>query len=270
MYSITLWQSLFSKKPAYEKSWSLETLASALSKPRIRPDDKKKLPLWAPSRLVAPEQRQISPSGGYRLKANVESLSCLVLDYDEGETIDHAKEVWQKYTFILYTSYNHTKKHHKFRVVLPLASPVLAKNWPGVWGWAQVFSGLKIDEKCKDPLRIYYLPCIGDDSNFLLHEAKMLDLSHVRYDPPKYRTPPIVAGAIPTENPAWREAIGIQAGGRRVSDRIRDIVCPQCGRKEVWWLINPTTWTGAACNRRNSCGWAGSILQTIGVNSVSR
>ena len=266
MYSMTLWKGLYEKKPTYELTWNFETLCRALSKPRPRPKDKKYLPLWSPNRFVPVEQRVLSDIGSVRLKENVESLSCLVLDYDEGETIEEAKKKWEKYTFILYTSFNHSKKLDKFRVVLPLLKPVLAKNWLAAWRWAELHSGLTIDTKCKDPNRLYFFPCNPapeEPSHFYVNQAKTIDLSHLRYEPPPPRVVPRFAGAIQTEDPAWRESVGLLAGGRRVSDRIRGITCPKCGRKEVWWLIRPDSWSGACCNRRNSCGWAGGILQAI-------
>jgi len=255
MLDVCLWRSLFDNRPSHVRNWSFSTLCDALSKPRARPDDKKKLPLWSPTLFKA---------GAIRRKENVQVLSCLVLDHDDGETIESACKKWEKYTYILHTSYQHTDQAHRFRLVFPFQTPVDGKHWPAVWRWAEVMSGKTIDISCKNQDRLYFLPCVGEDFRFIVNEAKLLDLSHLRYNPPVLRIPPRLPGVVPDYDPSWREQVGLQAGGRRVSDRIRDIVCPKCGRKEVWWLINPESWKGACCNRRNSCGWAGGILQAIG------
>lgn len=50
-------------------------------------------------------------------------------------------------------------------------------------------------------------------------------------------------------------------GARINGDRARDVLCPSCGRRSVWWYVSMTghTFGGAACKHRNSCGWAGHL-----------
>ena len=63
---------------------------------------------------------QIRPLG-----ANVDRLSCIQLDYDDGKTIDEfVTEFDGKFRFALYTSYNYGfKPNDRFRVIIPLESP---------------------------------------------------------------------------------------------------------------------------------------------------
>lgn len=71
------------------------------------------------------------------------------------------------------------------------------------------------------------------------------------------------AGARVPLTTSQREAAGTMAGGRRTGASIRGVMCPSCGRRSVWWYLNPEghTWSGAACKHRESCGWAGGIRQ---------
>ena len=63
------------------------------------------------------------------------------------------------------------------------------------------------------------------------------------------------------EDPSARELIGERLHGRRKGDRIVRAECPACGRKSVWWYIDPGGHTNrsASCEHRNSCGWGGSL-----------
>lgn len=57
---------------------------------------------------------------------NVVSVSCLVLDYDDGITIEEVQEQLVGLMHIGYTSYSHSPEHHKFRIVIPLTQPIPA------------------------------------------------------------------------------------------------------------------------------------------------
>lgn len=136
---------------------------------------KKALPAWSPT-IYRPNTT--------RGKANVEALSCLVLDYDGGTTIESALAAWGWRRGILHTSWSHTEEHHKFRVILPLAKPVAAEDWPGVFAWADRYTRRLlnpedvvnvedyptmakwesvIDVACKDAGRLYYLPALREE-----------------------------------------------------------------------------------------------------------
>lgn len=57
---------------------------------------------------------------------NVESVSCLVLDYDSGATIESVQEQLKDVIHVGYTSFSHSPERHKFRVIIPLSRPVPA------------------------------------------------------------------------------------------------------------------------------------------------
>ena len=138
-------------------------------------DSKKNVPAWSPAEYIA---------GKTRGSAGVRSLSCLVLDYDNGKaTIKDARSAWGSWPGILHTSWSHTPEHHKFRVILPLWRPVPAEDWAGVFAWAESWTRTTdtpnkemtqaeyeraawiktIDPACKDPGRIFYVPAVRDE-----------------------------------------------------------------------------------------------------------
>ena len=61
-------------------------------------------------------------------------------------------------------------------------------------------------------------------------------------------------------DPAVRERIGVARGGtlRAGSGRpyVDDLLCPRCGKAEVWFYLDGGP---AVCHHRNSCAWAGPI-----------
>ena len=156
-----------------KRTLSWPELVGVLTNFRVAEDGTKAdLPAWSPA---------IYRPGTTRGKANVEALTCLVLDYDDGRaTIDEALDCWHWRPGILHTSWSHTKDRHRFRVILPLHAPVPVEDWPGVFAWADRWTrkctnqdeikaledyhratwASVIDTQCKDPGRIYYVPAI--------------------------------------------------------------------------------------------------------------
>ena len=161
-----------------QRAMNWDQLVDVFTTFRIATDGtKKEIPAWSPA---------IYKEGTTRGKANVEALSCLVLDYDEGRTtIEDAMAAWSWRAGILHTSWSHTEDQHRFRVILPLDTPVSVEDWPGVFEWAARYTRMctnpedierledyptkaqwahTIDLQCKDPGRIYYLPAVQDDN----------------------------------------------------------------------------------------------------------
>lgn len=48
------------------------------------------------------------------------SFNLLVLDLDDGDSIEFIKEVFQEYKYVLYTTKRHTEEHPRCRIILPL------------------------------------------------------------------------------------------------------------------------------------------------------
>jgi hypothetical protein len=100
------------------------------------------------------------PPGVKRGADVVIHVSCLVLDHDDGTPIAEATTPWEDYFHIVHTTWSHTPEHPKFRVVLPLAEPVLPQHWPAVWKWTEARVGHSVDLSSKSIGRIYGLPTV--------------------------------------------------------------------------------------------------------------
>lgn len=117
---------------------------------------------------------------GKRAKENVTEACMLVLDYDHEADIKRELQMWRErgYTFIAYTTYSHSEKEHRFRVVIPLAAPISADQFPLLWQWAFASSGGKIDRAASDISRMFYTPAVaGKDAAWLFEsvEGSLLD-----------------------------------------------------------------------------------------------
>ncbi|MGI8924873.1 MAG: DNA primase family protein [Fimbriimonadales bacterium] len=127
---------------------TFETFAARL---HVIPADVREgnIALWSPATYNTP----------HRSAKNVESISCLVLDFDDGATPEHFEDAWEGLERVCHTTYNHTADHPRWRVIFPLSSPVPASEWPAVWRkLAVALGGNEGDEACKDASRFYFLP----------------------------------------------------------------------------------------------------------------
>ncbi len=122
----------------------------------VAAQSKKELRIWSPALYVdSPPKR-----GG----DHVTHVSCLVLDYDDGSTMEQASEVWSSWYHVVHSTWSHTPALHKFRLVLPLARPVPAVHWRDVWKWAEEYAGCVIDPACKSPASTYALPAVASEA----------------------------------------------------------------------------------------------------------
>src|SRR5688572_3221907 len=111
-----------------------------------------------------------------RKKEFVIELSQLVLDYDHNASLDADIAVWKAFglTFAAYTthsSYRVTESNpdaeERFRVIIPLESPIPANLFPALWRWAANASQGRIDPSAKDSSRMFYTPAIvGEQADY--------------------------------------------------------------------------------------------------------
>ena len=233
-------------------------------------------PLWAPHRLR---------SGQTRSTAAVLDVWALVLDYDEGQTLEDALALWPDAEAMAYTTWSHTDQAPRCRLVLPLRYPIAGSIWSAVH--ADVVRAA--DPACKDPGRAYYLPAVGAGGphRTLYRRGDWLDLrtdaeaaearqaeqeaaraAHIAAVRQRMRAPyrpealrSELAQQLRTD-PAARQRVADLVGARVVGDRARHAPCPACGRRSVWWQLQPDGTAGwARCNHQSSCGWAGSLQE---------
>lgn len=143
-----------------------------------------------------------------------------------------------------------------------------------------------IDKACKDPGRLYYVPAVraedwpryatswhpsggylGTHTPWAKQLKALRDsraAKQARRQPARVlRVPASIASRKVRERlktlPSARLELGKALGGTVRGERVHGITCPNCGRPDVWYLIDPDSKTSASCNHQNSCGWWGSL-----------
>lgn len=220
---------------------------------RIDVEDKLQCPAWSPA-----SYRQGCPA---RTARAVLAVSCLVLDYDYGSSLDEMQAPWRDWPHVLHTSWSHTDRSPKARVIVPLEVPISGEDWARAWRWAHARDS-RIDPACKDPSRIYFVPVDRPqfEARIWKEPIRFLRIDLPDPDPPPRRIPPdpyMRTADRLKEDPDLRTAHGLALGGRVVGDRIEGVLCPQCGRGSIWWPIAPIRNPRALCSHRRSCGWSG-------------
>jgi len=287
-YNITLFNSIH-QRIGQNISMDVESICRGLATPIHRAiDDKSQLPLWSPTTF-----------NGSRSTANATSISMLVYDLDDG---DSCFDVWSLFaqrgwTVIGHTSASHSPSHQKYRVILPLAAPLPKVDWERIWRasfelWMDVVGvGIPDTKAIKDMARVYFRygwtrdskmetvdgsklwpqshPCHPSQyhrSGYWIERPLELRYDHIQLPKPKPR--PQIDRSQPQSldsammDPQLRQSVGINAGGSIVGQYIKHIPCPSCGRRSVFYSIDPSTANSTkwpSCNHVNSCGWWGKL-----------
>lgn len=92
-----------------------------------------------------------------RANCNVLAVTMVVMDFDEG-TIDEVMEKLKDLNYLIYTTFSHSKEQDKFRLVVPLKSPIPTDRYLDVWTQLYERTGMKADKSCKDPARLNFMP----------------------------------------------------------------------------------------------------------------
>jgi len=249
--------------------------AADTARDAIRRGTKTRLPCWSPVRCHPAATRGIPA---------VERVTSLVLDYDDGTSIEAAVDPWSDWPLMVATTWSHTVEAPRFRVVLVLARPVPAEAWPQAWAWAADRGAGTVDPACKDPSRLYLLPALrSTESPYqrLLHDpgGHLLDLDWERLPPVERPAEPPPGHAGRSRPPADRARARARAtfkkdaGARRraadwlqahlTATRAERITCPGCGRPSAWFWLEPGAMSTAQCHHRNSCGWWGHLDELL-------
>ena len=125
-----------------------------------------------------------------RSEDNAIRMHALIIDYDDGLTIDEAVELFKSYEFILYSSFNHQRhKYHpdgsvkdtpkdKFRIIMPFEVVCEKKDWLQINEYVLKFAP-DCDNKCKAISQCYTAnythPDYMDRSVRIYNEGEWLD-----------------------------------------------------------------------------------------------
>lgn len=174
--AFTIWSSLSNPLGRRRETTWAELLADRWWTQPAQLTDKLQSKGWSPATFA----------GDKRAKAGVEQVYALVLDYEavEGETpasVEDALDLWQGLRLLLHTSYSHAPDRPRFRVILPLTRPVTGPEYSLLWRWAAsrcAEAGHPIDEACRDPSRLWFLPAIppGGEASYRVERGAGGDL----------------------------------------------------------------------------------------------
>lgn len=172
------------------QSLPLEGFMSLFEQRKLVPDKHMGTP-WSPT---------VYADGASRKSANVEAITALVVDVDDGTPFATLKERLEPFLYVVHTSHSHTEAHPKYRVVLPLTAPVPAVEWESVWQRMNLLVDGHADPATKDPARIYFLPSMapGAVGHFSeRHEGKLITVEDLPVLPvqPVYPLVPMRKGA---------------------------------------------------------------------------
>ncbi len=112
---------------------------------------KRDLRIWSPT---------LYPDGAERHNDEVEALSAMVLDYDGDVTLEEASSDWRDTFHVVHTTWSHTAERHKFRLVLPFAHLVAARDYDRVFDWAGARAA-GFDPTARSVSRAYALPVVS-------------------------------------------------------------------------------------------------------------
>jgi P4 family phage/plasmid primase-like protien len=137
--------------------------------------------------LFAPAQFR---DGGKRRDADVEALSMLVLDFDDGTPPKDVTTAWEQWEYVIYSTHSHMEDGKpKWRAVFPLTGAVPASEWEATYSkLARALGAGHADLTCRNAGRMFYLPSCPKEREALAfaehHPGRPLDPNEVP-EPPK-------------------------------------------------------------------------------------
>jgi len=186
-------------------------------------DDKRLGHCWSPTKYASGTTS--------RGNAGVEAVSCLVFDLDR---VPPDRERLEPVYWLGHTTWSHTSRSPRWRVVIPLARPVPAKHWGDVWRRARAALCPEADPACKDPSRAYWLPSHdgGVSAKTARHEGPLLD--------------PSTLPALPVERrPAGRPKVAVGGDRHRgeayMAQVLDNLASTQPGGRNA--ALNHAAWT---------------------------
>ncbi len=225
-----------------------------------------------------------------RGKKGVIAVTALVYDYDHLPT-ERARALVTRLrqlgvAYLLYSSFSHRAKGDEdncFRVVVALSRELLPAEYPAAWAAFDSDLGTLADPKARDLARIWFVPaCPAERLALAVYEHRdgppvdvdrLLEGQRFLPDddgPPPGRTPPPPVAVRPDLalrvaqhrlncDPGVRERAAEHLQGRIGATRATRMPCPGCGRRSVWFYLDPRRKKTATCNHQNSCGWWGHL-----------
>lgn len=252
-------------------------------------------PVAAPGKFQCPHYHCATLRDNLRQGDCFERASMVALDVEEGVTLAEAHHALQGCFHVLYTSWKHTQEAHRFRVVLPLLRPVDPTEYKALWAWCARRVGPGVDPQTRDLARANLLPAIRPDGRraqvgtwgrapLLDPDAVLEEALELVRPPPRSPPRPVEPVTLApgdalrearlrlTTSPEARRRAALALGARVRSNRADNAPCPACGRRSVWFWLEPGACNTARCDHQRSCGWWGhldELLSQAGAAHVS-
>lgn len=225
--------------------------------------------------------------GARRSNEGVLAVTALVLDLDHipaasARALVRALRA-RGWAYLLYSSFSHRAAGPDdccFRVVLPVNRLVLPGEYTALWSTVNTALGGLADPQARDLARMWYTPaCPPERLALAVYERRDgLALDVDALVPPTQPSPAPLRAPAPVcarpdrarriaqhrlnHDPAVRARAAERLQARVSATRASRVKCPSCGRRSVWFWLDPQRQRIATCNHRNSCGWWG-FLDTL-------
>jgi hypothetical protein len=106
-----------------DRAAAVDAIATKLAADARR-EAKRELRLWSPA---------LYRTSAERGSDGVLALSCAVLDLDRPREPDDVAQSFSAWFHVIHTTWSHRRDRPRLRVVIPLARPVAAADWPEAW-----------------------------------------------------------------------------------------------------------------------------------------
>lgn len=126
---------------------------------------------------------------GTRVTGDIEAMTCFIGDIDSGKTSEATLCAKLKGTaFLGYTSYSHTPKVPKLRVVIPYKAPIGPDQHAAVFDHFNTIFGGELDAACHRPAQVYFTPACPHDAagdyRVFLQDGELFDAAAVKAKAP--------------------------------------------------------------------------------------
>lgn len=107
--------------------------------------------------------------GSTRGNASVDQVFLAVIDVDDGTAMETVLERFTGFALLAHSSFSHSLEKPKYRVILPLETPIPASEWRSTWDRINLMAGGCNDPATKDPARLYFKAAhpTGTDFHFV-------------------------------------------------------------------------------------------------------
>lgn len=173
-FQVSLFKNKYDTEPRLvTRTW--QQLCSKFQNPQVR-FEKDGL-LFSPA-LFEPSKR---------LKENVKEISLLCFDVDHDADFELTKGCFDLLgcAYAIYSTHSHLRKtdsnpnaEPRYRVVVPLACPISADEFPNLWQYAKQQTRMPFDESAKDSSRMFYTPVKAEPNapyQFYIKDGDFLD-----------------------------------------------------------------------------------------------